>query len=352
MMSYLARLLLITLLTLGLVTPRLSHADHTPQALPLSQAWHDPTMIMSNDDWGNVPGIVGMRGDGLTSGIGVSPQTVLAADDPGVIDVNANQTNPNTFATGGVTEFHLVDPVVAIKGSATAKAPYLRLSLNSLGQGQLRVAYRLRDLDGSSNHAVQPVALHYRIGANEPWTNLPEAFVADATEGPSLAGLVTLVEVDLPAEVNDQPLLQLRIMTTDAVGTDEWVGIDDLLITGEPMTPTVVTLLELRAELDGVGVNVHWATASEYALAGFVMLRGEQATPDHAIAVSGLIAASGDSLSGAEYHWRDSTPPPIAYYWLEVINCDSTLERYGPVLVRSPVALRLPFQLFLPLIRR
>ncbi|MFV9505700.1 MAG: hypothetical protein AB4911_14185 [Oscillochloridaceae bacterium umkhey_bin13] len=351
-MHHLLRWLLVLCLSLWLLEPTLTKADSVPQPLPLSQDWHNTALIMSNDNWDNLPGIVGMRGDGLTSSPGIDPQTVLATDDSGVLDVNANQTNPNSFATGGVTEFQLADPVVAIKGSATARAPYLRLSLNTLGKSDLQVAYRLRDLDGSSNHAVQPVALHYRIGASGPWTNVPAAFVADATEGPNLASLVTSVAVDLPVTANDQPLLQLRIMTTDAVGTDEWVGIDDILITGQEPSPTVVTLLEFRAAPDGEAVRLDWATASEYAIAGFVVLRGTHAEYSHAVAVSELVAGEGDNLSGAAYTWHDPAPAPTAFYWLEVINCDGTPESYGPVWVNQPAALRSAHQVFLPLVGR
>jgi uncharacterized repeat protein (TIGR01451 family) len=45
---------------------------------------------------------------------------------------------------------------------------------------------------------------------------------------------VTPINVTLPA-ANDQPFVQLRVMTTNAVGSDEWVGVDDLYITGEPI---------------------------------------------------------------------------------------------------------------------
>ena len=99
-----------------------------------------------------------------------------------MLDVNANQTN-DTFATGGVTEFELTDPVVAAAGSGTADAPYLRLAVTTGAVG-VRVRYTLRDIDGSSDNAVQPVALHYRVGASGSWTNVPAAYVADATAGP------------------------------------------------------------------------------------------------------------------------------------------------------------------------
>lgn len=217
-------------------------ADGTAQSLPISQTWTDGGLLTANDSWTAVPGIEGFRGDNLVgSTTGVDPQTVLGADDSGVIDVNANQTNPNTFTTGGVTEFALADPTVALTGSGTATAPYLRINVVTSGVAGVRVRYNLRDLDGSADNAVQPVALHYRIGTSGLWTNVPAAFVADATSGPTQATLVTPVDVTLPAAVDGQPVVQLRIMTTNAVGTDEWVGIDDLLIepATAPTTPTI-----------------------------------------------------------------------------------------------------------------
>src|SRR3972149_11385947 len=80
-------------------------ADSTAQTLPFTQDWTNTGLITSNDDWSGVPGIVGIRGDGLTAVNDVDPQTVLA--DETTVDVNANQTNPNTFTTGGVAEFHI-----------------------------------------------------------------------------------------------------------------------------------------------------------------------------------------------------------------------------------------------------
>ncbi len=162
----------------------------------------------------------------------MDPQTVLQDDSPGVVDVNANQTNPNTYTTGGVAEFEIADPVVALQGSGTARAPYLKIHLNTDGKENITVSYNLRDIDGAADNAVQPIALHFRVGDSGDWTNVPAAFVADASEGPSLAGLVTPVSVVLPPVAANKPMLQLRVMTTDAVGSDEWIGIDDISVTG------------------------------------------------------------------------------------------------------------------------
>ncbi len=220
------------------------------QTLPFSQNWSNVGLITVDDMWGGVPGIQGRRGDAITGGTGVDPQTLLAADDPGVVDVNANRADPNTFATGGTTEFDgIANPVVALAGSATADAPYLLIALNTTGLNNIQVNYNVRDLDASVDNAVQQVALHYRIGNSGAFTNLATGYVADATTGPSLAVLVTVVNVTLPSACDNQAEVQLRIMTTNAVGNDEWVGIDDISITGTaPCDLTGTGLADVHCE--------------------------------------------------------------------------------------------------------
>ena len=229
-LRFLRRAALGALLTTALAARIL--ADAAPQPLPFAQDWSNTDLITANDDWSGVGGIDGFRGDALAS-TGADPQTVLADDLAPVIDVNANQTSTG-FTTGGVAEFELANPVVALQGSGTADAPYLRLAVNTTGVAGVRVRYNIRDIDGTADNAVQQVALHYRVGTSGSWTNVPAAFIADATTGPSLATMVTAVDVTLPAAVDNQLIVQLRIMTADAAGSDEWVGIDDIVV--EPDT--------------------------------------------------------------------------------------------------------------------
>jgi len=191
--------------------------------------WTDTSRLSTADNWDGVGSIIGYRGDALTSATGVNPQTVLTDGAP-VIDVNINQTNPNTNTTGGVTEFEIANPVVALQGSGTARAPHLVLHMDASGRQNVTLTFNARDIDGSADNAVQPLAVQYRIGSTGAWTNLPAGLVADASTGPSLATQVTAVSVTLPADANGQPQVQIRILTTDAVGSDEWVGIDDIRV--------------------------------------------------------------------------------------------------------------------------
>lgn len=230
-------------------------ADTTPQALPFSQDWSNTGLITADDDWSGVPGITGYKDDLSGSTGGVDPRTIVA---PGVTeDVNTDETNPDTFNTGGVTEFEIANPVVALSGSGTADAPHIVLTLNTTGVASVRIRYNLRDIDASSaDNSVQQFALQYRIGTTGDFTDVPEGYVADATTGPSEATLVTPVNVVLPAAVGNQPVVQIRIMTTNAVGNDERVGIDDIQVTDATTSPTATGAADPTSATRGTAVTL------------------------------------------------------------------------------------------------
>lgn len=206
----------------------------TPQPLPFTQNWTNTGLITVNDDWSGVAGIVGYLGQDLTTTTGVDPQTVLGisatAND---VDVIANQTNPS-ISNGGVAEFEVTNPTIALQGSGTADAPHIIIAVNATCNSNIMVSYTVTDIDATTDNAIQQVALQYRVGNSGPFTNIPAGYIADATTGPSLATLVTPVNVTLPAACNNQPIVQIRIITTNAAGNDEWVGIDNISVTGTP----------------------------------------------------------------------------------------------------------------------
>jgi hypothetical protein len=204
-------------------------ANSTPQTPPFTQSWSDTSQITANDNWFNVPGVRGYLGDGLTDSTAVDPQTVTAAGT--TLDVIANQTVPETQTAGGVGEFELADPVVGLMGSNSADAPHLVAHLDTTHHVAVNVAYDLRDIDASETNAAQQVALQYRVGSSGTFTNVPAGYVADATTGPSLATLVTPVSASLPAEADNRPLVEVRVITTNASGNDEWVGVDNISVT-------------------------------------------------------------------------------------------------------------------------
>jgi hypothetical protein len=201
--------LLTSLAVLLAVSP--AAADTTPQTLPFSQDWTNTSLINASDDWSGVPGIVGYLGQNITTALGADPQLLTTestvAND---IDVIHNQMGlPDPVTTGGVAEFEmsatgLSNSVVALQGSGTADAPYLLITVTTLGHSGINVAYDLRDVDGSADNSIQPVALQYRVGSTGAFTNVPAAFAADASGGPSMATHLTSDTAKLPAAADNQ----------------------------------------------------------------------------------------------------------------------------------------------------
>lgn len=197
------------------------------------QNWSNAGLITANDDWTGVPSLIGYLGQDITTGTGVDPQNLTGTSDAvNDVDVIANQSNPNTNTSGGVAEFSgIPNPSIALQGSGTADAPHLVLHLDTRGRTAVNVSYVVRDLDGSGDNAVQPVALQFRVGTAGPFTHVPAGFVSDGTQGPAISGMITPVSVTLPAAADNQAKVQVRVITSNAVGSDEWVGIDDLAVT-------------------------------------------------------------------------------------------------------------------------
>uniref|UniRef100_E6VL91 5'-Nucleotidase domain protein n=1 Tax=Rhodopseudomonas palustris (strain DX-1) TaxID=652103 RepID=E6VL91_RHOPX len=200
------------------------------------QDWSNTGLITIDDNWSDVASIVGYLGD-INAGTptAVDPRSLTAAD-LGAVDVLANQTAPNTLTNGGVAEFQIANPTIALNGSGTADAPSLVIHLDATGRQDVRLSFNARDIDGSTDDALQSVAVQYRLGSSGPWTNVAGGYAADVTTK-GAATQVTPFDLLLPAEVNGRSDLQVRVLTTNAAGNDEWVGIDDIRVTSSSPSP-------------------------------------------------------------------------------------------------------------------
>lgn len=194
---------------------------------PYAQDWSNADLITVNDDWSGVTGVQGYLGQDLTASTGIDPQTVtgesiLPADTDVVANAAATATN------GGVVEVQ--GESIAIQGSGTADAPYVAFHLDLTGQSDAQVSFDARDLDASADNAIQQIAVQYRVGNAGAWTNLPDGYIADATDQ-NTATKVTHKDVALPAPADGQADVYVRVMTSNAAGNDELVGIDNVAIT-------------------------------------------------------------------------------------------------------------------------
>lgn len=239
----------LTITGLTFLAPQAGADVATTITPPYEQQWTDAGLITVDDSWSGVAGVQGYRGDDLTADTGADPQTILA-DGSAVTDVNANKTDLNAFTTGGVAE--LDGQSVALAGSGTADAPHLVFHLDLTGKSAVEFSFDAKDLESSTDDAAQQLAVQYRVGSTGSYTNLPAGYVADATEV-SLATKVTPVSVTLPGATDGQSDVFVRVITTNAGGSDEWVGIDNVVVGtdgGEPAALTVTDPADVSAYLD------------------------------------------------------------------------------------------------------
>ena len=265
----------------------------------LSQDWSNTGLITANDDWSLVPSITGYLGDDAST-------TTADRNAGGVTidftaqDVIANATNPS-ITNGGVAEFQIADPTVALQGSGTADNPNLVIYLDATGRQDVALSFNARDIDASGDNAAQQIAVQYRISPTGAWVNLPAAYIADATTGPSLATQVTPVSITLPADANDAATLQVRILTSNAGGNDEWVGIDDIRVTSQAVAVAepVVFFNEINYDTVGAdaGEGIEIAGTAGVDLTGWtvVLYNGSNGASYDTIPLSGII---GDQQNG------------------------------------------------------
>jgi len=248
------------------------------------QDWSNAGLITTNDDWSGVANIAGYRGDDMTSATGADPRT-LTGDGTITLDVNANQANPNTFTTGGVTEFAITNPTIALTGSGTADAPYIVLHLDATGRQGLHLDVDVRDLETTDN-ASQSFNIQYRVGNSGAWTNLDGSYVADATDATN--ALTTHLSLDLPAALNGQSQIQLRFMTTNAVGNDEWIGVDNIAVSSQAQQGSTVSIANVVISEGDAGTKI----------ATFDVTRGGDTTSDFTVDFG---TSNGTATAGSDY---------------------------------------------------
>ncbi|HEV7659245.1 MAG TPA: Calx-beta domain-containing protein [Allosphingosinicella sp.] len=196
-----------------------------------------PQQLNTNDDWSMVPSIVGYLGSGLTTTEGVDPRTLTAPDPNPIVSVIVNQTdaaNVALGALGGIAEFEgPPNSMIGLGGSDTADAPYLVLYLDSTGRKHVEVSFLARDLEplATSDSSATQFVVQYRTSTTGAWVNV--YYNADITRTPEVSAGGIGVNVALPADADNCATLEVRLMTTNAVGNDEWVGITQISVSSD-----------------------------------------------------------------------------------------------------------------------
>jgi hypothetical protein len=287
------------------------------------------SVISANDNWSGFANVEGYFGQNLTATHGIDPQTILGTEFSGntlpntPVQVNANKGNPSAYNAGGLAEFDSGTYLaIGFQGNVQAN-PYLVFYVNSTGRSSVTISYEVKDIDGGSNNAVSPVALQYRVGSTGLFTNLPDGYIADATDGPNIAGRTTNKSVTLPAAAANKPQVQIRIITTNAANTsggstpDEWIGVNNVVVSSTAPTAAPVEVAGRvltrngrsvsRALVSAIGESGQPRTAYTNTF-GYYRITGLTAGQSYVISVQAHIysfepqlVSLNDSLAGFDF---------------------------------------------------
>ena len=272
-------------LAVGLTAPVSASVSGKISTFPYTQDWSGLT---ASSTWADFPGV-----EGFTTGTSISASNQPNTTDVGTLTaegtltsnlaIQASTSLPNTVSTGGVLGFASVptaDKTVALSATGTITTPLLAFHLDTTGKSGIGVAYDLQDLDSGTDDQPTRVALQYRVGTAGPYTNVPSAYVTDATTVSNPTVTSTPVSASLPSAVDGQADVFVRVITLDnATGSNEHVGIDNINITaGGAPAPLAATdpgdrsgyvnrpLTEFTLAASGGAAPYEWAAVGDPAI--------------------------------------------------------------------------------------
>ncbi|WP_091026051.1 ExeM/NucH family extracellular endonuclease [Nocardioides szechwanensis] len=232
-------------LALGFSAPAQASVSTKISSFPYTQNW---STLTPTSTWADFPGV-----EGFNPGTSISASNASNSTDVGTLTAEGTLTSnlvmstgttaPNTVSTGGVLAFpNIPDKTVALSATGTITTPLLVFHLDTTGRDSLAVAYDIQDLDSGTDNQPTRVALQYRVGTSGAYTNVPAAYVADATVVSNSTVVSTAVSAVLPAAVDNQSDVYLRVITIDnASGSNEHIGIDNISITEAGPQPLSAT---------------------------------------------------------------------------------------------------------------
>ncbi len=225
----------MTALGVALAAPASASVSAKISSFPYTQDW---STLSSLSTWADFPGV-----EGFTTGThdrrGESREHDRRRDADGRGDAHlqpraaVDRHHPQHRLDGGVLGFYAVtDKTVALSATSAFPTPVLVFHLDTTGKTGIGFAYDVEDLDSSADDQPTRVALQYRVGTSGAYTNVPEAYLADATTKSNTTVVTTHVSVTLPSAVDAQSDVYVRVITLDnASGSNEHIGIDNISIT-------------------------------------------------------------------------------------------------------------------------
>src|SRR5262249_29688920 len=132
----------------------------------------------------------------------------------------------------------------------------------------------------------------------------------------------TPVSVTLPAACENQSLVQLRVITADAVGSDEWIGVDDISITAGAVNGTTLSVSDVTQAEGNSGTTTFTFMVNLSAPAGAAGVTFDIATANGTV---------NPATAGSDYVAKSLTAQTIApgnsnYAFAVTVNGDVAAE--------------------------
>jgi len=197
------------------------------------------------------------------------------------------------------------------------------------------------DTSGKENiqvsYDVMTVILQYRVGTTGLFSNLPGTEYQNNTT--TQTSHITTPQnsqprsVTLPVACNDQPIVQLRLISREVSGSgaNPSFAIDNINADGDDIN-TPVELTHFRANQAGLDrIQVKWVSQSETGLIGYYVHRLDHEDLALAQKISDMILATNTAQTQTYvFTDEDLAENGVYYYWLESVEMDGSNEFHGP----------------------
>jgi hypothetical protein len=217
----------------------------------------------------------------------------------------------------------------------------IAFAIDTSGKENIQVSYDVMTIRNPygylSNDRINETILQYRVGATGIFANLPGTEYQNntTTQTNHTTSPQNLQDraVTLPAACNDQPIVQLRLISREVSGSgaNPSFAIDNISADGDDIT-TPVELTNIFADnAPDNSIRLYWVSQSETGLNGYYVYRSEHNEISQSHKISDLIAATNTSQTQTYMHPdSDLTQSGEYYYWVESVELDGSSEFHGP----------------------
>lgn len=250
----------------------------------------------------------------MDEGVLYVPSNIVYNQSPGCLVIGTVQTS----ISGGGFDFRIGDIIVGSGASISDFSSSLSTTPRELQNGAS--ISRVWNLGGSFSGSVS-LTFEWESSADNGLGFSPENRACVMRRSGD-----HWVQIGDAVDVSGSSTRSITVSTT---GFSDWT-------IGSELSTLPVTLSSFTATPTQTNyVLLAWSTQSESNLAGFRLLRAEQANLVNAMDLNILVPATNSSTL-QHYCYTDSevVPPAFYYYWLASVELDGSVSYHGPVMVQ------------------